>query len=139
MRKQEQRLWDRMRAKAVAPRVRLERIENLVNVGTPDVIALSHGQVTWIELKAVGAFPVKAATRVLGVKGLSVSQRNWHYGWYAEGGRSLILIGVGPTTIYAIPGFLADAVNDMPRGDLEKYAVAVDWDFLFAYLGERRI
>ena len=139
MRKQEQRLWDRLRAKAVAPRVRLERIENLVGVGTPDVIAISRGQVTWIELKAVDAFPAKAATRVLGAKGLNVSQRNWHYNWYAEGGSSLILIGVGPISFYAIPGILADAVNEMSHSDLVKYDIADDWDSLFAYLGVRKI
>lgn len=139
MRKPEQRLWDRMRAKAVAPRVRLERIENLVGDGTPDVIAISHGQVTWIELKAVDAFPAKAETRVLGAKGLNISQRNWHYNWYAEGGRSLIVIGINISQIYAIPGFLADAVNDMSRGDLGKYAIALDWTGLFDHLGERRI
>lgn len=135
MRKTEQKLWDRLRAKAVAPRVHLERIENLVGVGTPDVIALSNGQATWVELKAVEAFPAKAATRVLGAKGLSVSQRNWHYVWHANGGNSIILIGVGPTTIYAIPGFLADAVNDMSRNDLEKRSVIKDWDGLFTYFG----
>ena len=139
MRKPEQRLWDRMRAKAVAPRVRLERIENLANVGTPDVIALSHGQVTWVELKSVNQFPAKETTRVLGAKGLSVDQRNWHYSWYAEGGCSLILVGIGPSIIYAIPGFYADAINEMSRGDLAKYAVARDWDFLFDHLGVRKI
>lgn len=138
MRKTEQRLWDRMRAKAVEPRVRLERIENLVSVGSPDVIAIKNGQVTWIELKAVETFPAKADTRVLGAKGLSVAQRNWHYQWYANDGASLILIGVGPGIIYAIHGFLADGVNEMSRGELEKHSVAKDWVALFDYLGKKR-
>jgi hypothetical protein len=136
MRKKEQRLWDRMRAaKSAAPSVRLERIENLVGVGTPDVIALRSGQVTWVELKSVDAFPVKATTRVLGAKGLSTAQRNWHYEWHAHEGRSLILVGVGTINIYAIPGFLADAVNEMSRLDLEKHSIANDWTALFNHFG----
>ena len=138
MRKQEQRLWDRMRAAkgASANRFVMERMENLVGVGTPDVLVLKNGQVTWVELKSVDAFPVKEATRVLGAKGLSVSQRNWHYEWYAHEGRSLILVGVGKGHIYAIPGFLADAVNDMSRLDLEKYSIANGWTALFNHFGE---
>jgi hypothetical protein len=136
MRKQEQRLWDRMRAaKVTVPNVRLERIENLVGVGTPDVIALRSGQVTWVELKSVDDFPAKAATRVLGAKGLSTAQRNWHYEWYAHEGRSIVLVGVGSSNIYAIPGFLADAVNGMSRIDLEKYSIAQSWTDLFNHFG----
>ncbi|CAB4164990.1 hypothetical protein UFOVP815_2 [uncultured Caudovirales phage] len=136
MRKTEQKLWDRMRAAKVAvPSVRLERIENLVGVGTPDVIALCKGQVTWVELKSVDNFPVKETTRVLGAKGLSVAQRNWHYEWYAHEGRSLILVGVGRAQIYTIPGFLADAVNDMSRAELGKNSIADSWTTLFDHFG----
>ena len=136
MRKNEQRLWDRMRAAKVAvSSVRLERIENLVGAGTPDVIALRGGQVTWVELKSVDNFPCKATTRVLGAKGLSVAQRNWHYDWYAHEGRSLILVGVGHAQIYTIPGFLADAVNDMSRAELGKNSIADSWTTLFDHFG----
>ena len=136
MRKPEQRLWDRMRAaKVAAPSVRLERIENLVGAGTPDVIALRSGQVTWVELKSVDNFPTKATTRVLGAKGLSVAQRNWHYEWYAQQGRSVILVGVAHAQIYTIPGFLADAVNEMSRTELGKNSIADSWTTLFDHFG----
>lgn len=137
MRKTEQRLWDRMRRKArdraeLAPR--LERIENMVGVGIPDVLAIKNGIVTWCELKSLERFPVRATTQVLGARGLSVAQRNWHYAWYLHGGRSLIVVGVGAQHVYAVPGFLADSVNFMSRKELEDFSVAQDWDALFAYL-----
>lgn len=138
MRKQEQRLWDRMRAAKDAAPVRLERIENLVGVGTPDIIAIRNSQVTWCELKALNEFPVRSSSRVLGEKGLSVSQRNWHYEWLKNGGRSVILVGIGPSIIYTIPGFLADSVNMMSRRDLEKYSIADDWIELFDYFGDKQ-
>ncbi len=139
MRKQEQRLWDRMREKAKKlASVRLERVENLVNVGTPDVLALSRGIVTWCELKAIDEFPVRAATQVLGAKGLSVAQRNWHKDWFASGGNSVVLIGVGPNVILGISGFFGDSVNAMCREELELHTFAQNWADIFKYLGEKR-
>ena len=134
MRELEQRLWDRMR-RALGRRMRLERIENLVNVGTPDVLALAKGFVTPIELKAVAAFPARHSTRVLGARGLSVAQRNWHKSWLDEGGESLILIGVGSREFFAIPGVFADEVNEMDADRLAIFSVASDWDELFVQLG----
>lgn len=137
MRKTEQRLWDRMRKHAAAAadrRVRLERVENLVGVGMPDVLAIYRGQVTWCELKSVDAFPARDTTRVLGPKGASVAQRNWHHDWYLHGGRSIIVVGVGTSFLVAIPGFLADAVNEMSRQELRDNCIAQGYDGLMAYL-----
>jgi hypothetical protein len=132
MRKTEQRLWDRMRKHAQAhPKVRLERVENLVGVGIPDVLLISRGQVAWCELKAVPLLPARKGTRVLGAKGLSVAQRNWHYDWYAHGGMSIILIGIGAEQLFAIPGFLADAVNEMSMAELQKNSITSTWDDFF--------
>lgn len=134
MRKPEQRLWDRMR-RALGVEVRLERIENVVGVGTADVFALCNGRATPLELKAVEAYPAKPTTRVLGDKGLSRDQRNWHHSWAAHGGRSLIVIGVGSHDLFAVPGVHADTVNDMTAEELARHSVAQDWRQLFVALG----
>lgn len=126
MRKLEQRLWDRMR-RALGAAVHLERIENLVGDGTPDVFALRAGRVTPCELKCVEAYPARPRTRVLGDKGLSVPQRNWHLAWQRAGGRSLIVVGVGAADLYVLPATLADTVNDFNRSQLVAAAVARSW------------
>ena len=124
MRKTEQRLWDRMR-RAIGTRVRLERIENVVGVGTPDVLACCH-ITSFVELKAIEAPPVRKTTRVLGDKGLSRDQRNWHVDWHKWGGKSYVLIGVG-RQIFMIQGVFADKVNEMTMDDLAAHNVAADW------------
>lgn len=128
----EQRLWDRMR-RNLAGTVHLERVENLMVVGMPDVLALASGHVTWAELKAVEAYPLRKATRVLGPKGLSVAQRNWHMAWLRGGGSSVIVVGVG-RDLYAFTGSHHDTVNEYSRAELEQHAFARDWDGVINYL-----
>ena len=131
----EQKLWDAMRenfaaaAKTSGPamRVRLERIENLAGEGTPDVLVLCDGAVTFCELKAVDTFPKRPSTRVLGTEGLRQEQKNWHMGWQHAGGRSLILIGIGSgreRAHFAIEGRHCDTVNEMSWSDLSRHHVA---------------
>lgn len=134
MRKTEQRLWDRMR-KALGAKLVLERMENVAAVGTPDVMAGCRGRITPVELKAVDAYPVRSATRVLGAAGLSVDQRNWHLRWHQQGCFTLVLVGVGSHDLYALPGALHDEINDMNAGDLAHHALARDWRQLFVVLG----
>ena len=137
-RKTEQRLWDRMRTNAAKSGhfMRMMRVENLVGVGMPDVLVIRNGLVTWCELKSVDAPPARSTTRVLGARGLSVAQRNWHYDWYMHGGYSIILVGVGPTAIFAIPGKLAAEVNEMTSTELLRRCVASNWYALFKSFGE---
>ena len=84
--------------RAIGKDVRLERIENVVGVGTPDVLACCH-ITAFVELKAVDAPPVRETTRVLGDKGLSRDQRNWHVDWHQWGvcDPSDFVISVPPT------------------------------------------
>jgi hypothetical protein len=134
MRQREQRLWDRMRT-ALRQYVRLERVENVMSVGMPDVIACANGRVVWIENKAVEAYPKRAATPVLGKgAGLSQEQMNWHAGWKGWGGKSLICVGVGPRDIYVLDGIHADLINTYTQEELALRAVAVDWEALSTYL-----
>lgn len=134
MRKPEQRLYDRMR-RALFPLIRLERIENAVGTGRPDVDALANGIFTPIELKCVAAPPVRVTTPVLGdKKGLNRDQRNWHLDWRNYGGRSLIVVGIG-REVFAIGGWAADGINAMTLDDLRANAVATSFDALAMALG----
>jgi hypothetical protein len=141
MRLKEQRLWDRTRdnlSALPAPRIRLERYENVVAEGCPDVLALCDGLVTWVELKAVHKAPARNTTRLMPVgEGLSVEQRNWHLDWHQNRGRSLVLIGVGSSIIIALPGKLADSINSMTFAEAASQAVALTWGELAIQLGRR--
>ena len=127
MRTTEQRLWDRFRS-SLGSKIRLERVENMVTVGMPDVISLVESSVCWVELKAVVDYPARATTPVLGdKKGLSREQRNWHHDWWRWGGVSFVLIGVGSHDLYLIRGKFADQINKMNQQSLIDFAVARDW------------
>lgn len=128
MRKPEQRFWDRTR-RVLEQHLHLERIENVVGVGTPDVWVLSHAnRVTPLELKAVQGFPARPLTRVLGPKvGLSRDQRNWHMAWQQAGGQSAILVGVGGDRQYLFPGYAHDLINEFNQAQFEMFALP-DWE-----------
>ncbi len=122
-RKPEQLLWDRLRV-ARPTDLLLERIENAVGEGRPDVDALWRGIFTPIELKAKTTLPSRDATRVFGDDGLSVEQRNWHLRWRLHGGNSLIIAQAG-TLLLAWDGKLADQFNAAPLASLVSGAVVV--------------
>lgn len=126
MRKPEQRLWDRMRT-ALGPHVRLERVENVVTVGMPDVVSCVEGSVVWVELKAVEALPHRPNTPVLGSKGLSQEQKNWHLDWARWGGRSYVLVGVFPKLLFFVSGTHADQINAMSHTQLLQHSLATSW------------
>lgn len=109
MRKPEQKLWDRMRH-ALKDQIYLERIENVVNPGRPDVDALWDGIVLPIELKALENFPQRSGTPVLGTKGLNQNQLNWWLNWRRWGGSGFIVIGIAGD-IFAVPAKFSDEVN----------------------------
>ncbi len=134
MRTTEQRLWDRFRS-SLGSKIRLERVENIVTVGMPDVISLVEASVCWVELKAVEDYPARASTQVLGDKrGLSREQRNWHLDWARWGGVSFVLIGVGSRDLYLIHGALADQINAMNKQALIDFATAREWAQIYEAL-----
>lgn len=65
------------------------RIENITEVGTPDVNYCVKGCEGWIELKHVAAVPLRETTPVK--IGLTVEQRNWIIEREVQGGRTFIL------------------------------------------------
>lgn len=116
MRKPEQKLWDVLRRNC-PQNILLERIENLVETGTPDFHLVSRRGVAWVELKAIESPPKRATTPLLGDKGCNPSQINWHLNYARFGGISYILIGVGKMhhrTFFAVDGCHAPIINKLP-------------------------
>lgn len=138
MRKTEQRLWDRARGHLSPLGIFMERVENVVSDGTPDVTVLCEGIVTPTELKAVMGAPARASTRLIpSGKGLSTEQRNWHLAWTQHGGRSLILVGCGSRIILGVEGRYADEVNEWSLAHMAKMAVAATWSEVARHYGWR--
>lgn len=137
MRKKEQKLWDAMREAGSARHVYMERVENAMAAGRPDVDVLCGGRFTPCELKAVLGWPARAKTRVLGDDGLRQEQKNWHMEWARHGGRSLIIVGVGLgalRTVWAFHGKKHDQINEYTLTDFHAEACAVGWDEIFKEL-----
>lgn len=137
MRKKEQRLWDRMR-EAIGLQARLERIENAVGVGRPDVDALvRNGGFAPVELKAIKAWPARPGTPVLGRDGLSLKQRNWLLDWGNWGGRAFIVVGVGPRDVFIFGHADHDRLNGFNTGQFRAAALGTSWQELLDLLRER--
>lgn len=131
MRLPEQRLWDRMR-KALGGKLRLERVENLVSVGDPDVTSTAPGNwVTRVELKWA-PLPKRRSTAVLGRDGLSLAQRNWHLE-HKRFGISYVLVGV-ESAIFTIDGALHDEINSFTIDELREHSMANNWEELHTLL-----
>ena len=134
MRKKEQLLWDAMK-RALSPRLRLQRVENLVGEGMPDVYVGLSGK--WVELKAVDKVPKRPDTPLLGDKtGLRLSQVNWHLAHadgYAPASYVLIRIrgededNLSAATVYLLPGSLAARINAMPMKEIRAASLTESW------------
>jgi len=133
MRKPEQRLWDAMR-RNIGPQVLMKRVENYLEAGMPDTIALSRGHVTWIETK-VGHWPARATTRIQWNHPLQIEQCNFHLDWRQQDGHSIIVAGIGDE-IFMIPGSNADDFNNLKGHHMIHHRC--DWRHLAKYLkGDR--
>lgn len=129
MRKPEQRLYDTMKANC-ANGVRLERIENGVGTGVPDV----HGarrdtpvaRTCWIELKVVKR-PKRAHTPLFKRKTMRPDQVAWHLSYASINGRSVILARDDKYQLYLFPGAMAARLHELPLAGCAPFAVA-SWD-----------
>lgn len=93
-RTKEQRSWDTFKAHIDGRQILTVRVENMVGNATPDVIAVNRKGVTfWIENKAIGRFPVRAATPVLG-SAFEPGQLSFARAWMNKGGYSFVLLRV---------------------------------------------
>jgi len=134
MRKPEQKLWDAMKRenKKQLHVINLERVENMVADGTPDLYAKYYGSDCWIELKAV-SMPKRKSTRVLGNKGLNPYQINWHLKHHIYGLRSFILIKAGKE-LFLLPNKYTERINEMDQLQLFLASLAHDWEKIFEVL-----
>lgn len=133
MRKQEQRLWDTFRNNK-PPEMELERVENVVAAGMPDVYLRARRVSTWIELKAPNA-PKREITRVLGDEGLNAAQINWHLqsAWF--GLPTYVLIRDSRKRLWLLPGKEADLMNDLNADELDGACIAKDnWHDIYREL-----
>lgn len=134
MRKPEQRLWDSMRRnnKKQLHKINLERVENVVTVGMPDIYVKYYSAECWVELKTC-KLPKRETTRVLGDKGLTTEQINWHHKHNVYGLRSYILIKAG-NELYLLPNKYAERINEMTNMELFLASQANNWESVFNVL-----
>lgn len=123
MRKREARFWDSIKSKMPKPRDRLDRIENSISFGLPDVNGCLDGEDVWVELKAPKA-PFRPTTPLLGRSGnhpLLLTQINWYARQRQAGGIAFILLRTD-THIFLVDGTKhADDINSWTVPDfLEK-------------------
>ena len=93
-------LYQRLRKRILTafPTARIDRVENGLVDGMPDVSLCINGKDVWMELKYVEDWPARDTTQVLGRRGLRPEQINWHIRQHVAGGVSLIVVGVGRET-----------------------------------------
>ena len=120
----EQKLYDRMKANK-PPRCKLERIENAVGEGEPDVRVFGWGGwVSWVELKFAKRANKRPTTPALGhAKGMRQSQMNWIAERTQRGINCFILIADDCGRLYLMSGHQGDLVNDMTARELLHNAI----------------
>ena len=113
---------------------RMDRVENGVVEGMPDVSTTAAGIDVWLELKYVAKWPSRSNTRVLGDRGLRAEQINWHLRHARAGGNSWILVGVGKE-MYLARGADAQDVNGWVSEDWFKKAhKIISWEDMYKKL-----
>ena len=124
-------LWTRTRDK-LGPFGLLKRVENRVEVGTPDAHYLLRrkpgGRVTavWLELKHESAWPRHAGTPVC-FEILTLEQVQWHQDYAELGGRVYTLAQVDRTILLLDARTTADVYwGRLTRRALEARALVVD-------------
>lgn len=133
MRKPEQKLYDQLK-KHAPPTAWLQRVENLVGEGMPDVHVSGPESECWIELKFAKR-PKRATTRLLGNQGLRPSQINWHLKAGTKAMCTYILILDDLGMLYLIDGRQAANINEWPQGECRKRSLAADnWDSIYKVL-----
>jgi len=131
MRLAEQKLWDCFREHADR-RLVLQRVENLVGDGMPDIYVLGTG--AWVEMKSA-AVPKRSTTPLMGESGgLRQSQKNWITVAVRKGRPVYVLIRDDSGTLYFIDGSYADEMNLMSALALSVISLASTWDGINAIL-----
>ena len=94
------------------PGDRIDRVENVVVNGMPDVNFCAEGVECWLEIKSPTE-PKRASTPLFGSNHkISQDQKNWMLRQFRAGGNAWILIATDRRWML-IPGSVADQVNSM--------------------------
>lgn len=109
---------------ALEPLDRIDRIENFLVIGMPDVNCCIEGAEAWVEFKS-SVEPKRATTPLFGSNHkLSQEQKNWALRQRNAGGRCFILIATDKRWML-IDGIHADGLNEMTVAELTKTAAWV--------------
>lgn len=117
----EARLWQRLRD-GVRPHCFVQRIENSVSAGVPDVWLCSreNGQGAWVELKYRPSLPVRENTAIFkGGYGIRPEQVAWIYGRATAGARIYILGQCGDS-LWLLHGRFAREISTFPVAVLDE-------------------
>ena len=119
--------YQKIRKKILAafPLARIDRIENALSSGLPDVSACIAGKDVWLELKYVDKWPARATTKVLNRYGLRPEQINWHIRQTVADGNAFILVGIERES-YVVDSAYVREINDWTRKDWETKAITFD-------------
>lgn len=132
MRKEEQRLWDTMKRNA-PPEIWMERVENLVGDGMPDIWFAARGRHGWVELKAPTR-PKRDTTRLLGNQGLRTSQLNWHRKAAVRDLPAWTLSRDSSGELYLVHCKHSQEINELTATELAAASVADNWPDIFRTL-----
>ena len=136
--------WEAFRANVPFIGDRVDRIENLVGSGFPDVNVCIGGVESWIEIKAPTE-PRRAGTPLFGSNHkLSLEQRNWFLRQHQAGGIGNIYIETQQRRML-ISGRHADLVNSLTTQQLVMWSIwhatrptkGESWSALRAALAKR--
>jgi hypothetical protein len=113
----------------------LQRIENMVGDGIPDVhVTPSSGRDCWVELKhGLRARTGKRFLRSDTTK-VRVSQVNWHLKAGQMRLRSFILIRDDSLQLWLFRGFLAERISTMTLEEAESLTLARTWIGVFGVM-----
>lgn len=132
MRKDEQRVWDTMKRNA-PDGLWMERVENMVADGMPDLWVGSMLRHCWVELKAA-KMPKRVTTPLLGSDGLRTSQMNWHRKAHARGLPVYTLTRDDKGGLYLVGCEHSDDLNAMPAVVMMQHSLADNWVDIFKEL-----
>lgn len=108
------------------PGDRLDRVENLVVDGMPDVNFCADGVESWIEMKSPTE-PKRSSTPLFGSNHkVSQAQKNWMLRQFKAGGNGWFLIATDKRWML-VRGSLADDINEM---NMELLLAVADWSTL---------
>lgn len=114
----EKNTYDAFRKGIAIPRDRIDRIENIVGVGNPDVnCVLIGGPEIWIEIKSPKEPKRKTTVLFNSNHKLSQDQMNWFHRQHRAGGKGFVMVDTDKRRIM-VRGALADSINSLTVDEL---------------------